>query len=193
MRFAVISDIHSNLEALTEVLRSVEAQKVDRVVSLGDIVGYGASPNECCRLVRSVAEVTLLGNHDAAVAGRMDYSFYYEGARHALDWSAEVLNEENHAWLRSLPGTLSQHGSDLRAVEDDRIGRQCRFRWRIGSCGGLPGRQGEASKDGGHDAHGPHYHNPPCQITVKSFAVIAGVPSKVAKRTCAPPPLPSAS
>jgi len=75
MRFAVISDIHSNLEALTEVLRAVEAQKVDRVVSLGDIVGYGASPNECCRLVRNVAEVTLLGNHDAAVAGRMDYSF----------------------------------------------------------------------------------------------------------------------
>ncbi|MGZ3479097.1 MAG: metallophosphoesterase family protein, partial [Myxococcaceae bacterium] len=99
MRFAVISDIHSNLEALTEVLRAVEAQKVDRVVSLGDIVGYGASPNACCDLVRSVAEVTLLGNHDAAVAGRMDYSFYYEGARHALDWSAQVLTEENHAWL----------------------------------------------------------------------------------------------
>ena len=72
MRFAVISDIHSNLEALTEVLRTVEAQKVDRIVSLGDIVGYGASPNECCDLVRSVAEVTLLGNHDAAVGGRMD-------------------------------------------------------------------------------------------------------------------------
>ena len=78
MRFAVISDIHSNLEALTEVLRAAEAQKVDRVVSLGDIVGYGASPNECCGLVRNVAEVTLLGNHDAAVAGRMDYSFYYD-------------------------------------------------------------------------------------------------------------------
>jgi diadenosine tetraphosphatase ApaH/serine/threonine PP2A family protein phosphatase len=125
MRFAVISDIHSNLEALTEVLRAVEAQKVDRVVSLGDIVGYGASPNECCRLVRSVAEVTLLGNHDAAVAGRMDYSFYYEGARHALDWSAEVLDEENHAWLRSLPYTYRvgeigfSHGSpvDPRAYE----------------------------------------------------------------------------
>ena len=105
MRFAVISDIHSNLEALTEVLRAVEAQKVDRVVSLGDIVGYGASPNPCCELVRNVAEVTLLGNHDAAVAGRMDYSFYYDAARHALDWSASVLSEENHAWLRSLPYT----------------------------------------------------------------------------------------
>ena len=105
MRVAIISDIHSNLEALTEVLRVAEQHKVDRVVSLGDIVGYGASPNPCCDLVRSVAEVTLLGNHDAAVAERMDYSFYYDAARHALDWSARVLTEENLDWLRSLPYT----------------------------------------------------------------------------------------
>ena len=105
MRVAIISDIHSNLEALTEVLRVADQQKVDRVVSLGDIVGYGASPNPCCDLVRSVTEVTLLGNHDAAVAGRMDYSFYYDAARHALDWSARVLTEENLLWLRSLPYT----------------------------------------------------------------------------------------
>ncbi len=105
MRVAIISDIHSNLEALTEVLRVAEQQKVDRIVSLGDIVGYGASPNPCCELVRSVTEVTLLGNHDAAVAGRMDYSFYYDAARHALDWSARVLTEENLDWLRSLPYT----------------------------------------------------------------------------------------
>jgi predicted phosphodiesterase len=70
MRVAILSDVHSNLEALTAVLRAVDGARVDRVVSLGDIVGYGASPNACCELVRSVAEVTLLGNHDAAVAGR---------------------------------------------------------------------------------------------------------------------------
>ncbi|HSP78153.1 MAG TPA: metallophosphoesterase family protein [Myxococcaceae bacterium] len=105
MRIAVISDIHSNIEALTEVLRVIEEQKVDRIVSLGDIVGYGASPNPCCELVRSVTEVTLLGNHDAAVAGRMDYSYYYDAARHALDWSSRVLSEENMEWLRSLPYT----------------------------------------------------------------------------------------
>ena len=103
MRIAIISDIHSNIEALTEVLRVVDGQKIDRIVCLGDVVGYGASPNPCCDLVRSVAEVTLLGNHDAAVAGRMDYSFYYDAARHALDWSAKVISEENAAWLKSLP------------------------------------------------------------------------------------------
>ena len=105
MRLAIISDIHSNVEALTEVLRTAEQYKVDRVVSLGDIVGYGASPNECCELVRAHTEVTLLGNHDAAVAGRMDYSFYYDAARHALDWSANVVSDENLEWLRSLPYT----------------------------------------------------------------------------------------
>ena len=105
MRIAIISDIHSNIEALTEVLRVTEEQKVDRIVSLGDIVGYGASPNACCDLVRQVTEVTLLGNHDAAVAGRMDYSYYYDAARHALDWSAGVLSDENMEWLKTLPYT----------------------------------------------------------------------------------------
>ncbi len=110
MRIAIISDIHSNIEALSEVLRVADQQKLDRVVSLGDIVGYGASPNPCCELVRSVSEVTLLGNHDAAVAGRMDYSFYYDAARRALDWSASVLSEENMAWLQSLPYTYRIDG-----------------------------------------------------------------------------------
>jgi putative phosphoesterase len=105
MRIAIISDIHSNLEALTEVLKVIDQQKVDRLVSLGDVVGYGASPNPCCDMVRQNAEVTLLGNHDAAVAGRMDYSFYYDAARHALDWSANVITDENLGWLRSLPYT----------------------------------------------------------------------------------------
>src|SRR4051794_971603 len=103
MRIGIISDIHANLEALTQALAALERHRPDRVVCLGDVVGYGASVNECCDLVRKVSEVTLLGNHDAAVAGRMDYSFYYDAARHALDWSATVLSEDNLDWLRSLP------------------------------------------------------------------------------------------
>ncbi len=119
MRIAIISDIHSNVEALTEVMKVIDHQKVDRLVSLGDVVGYGASPNPCCEMVRQNAEVTLLGNHDAAVAGRMDYSFYYDAARHALDWSANVITEENLGWLRSLPYTYRigdvgfSHGSPI--------------------------------------------------------------------------------
>jgi diadenosine tetraphosphatase ApaH/serine/threonine PP2A family protein phosphatase len=103
MRIGIISDVHSNLEALTAVLEALERQKPDRVICLGDVVGYGASVNECCAAVRRVSEVTLLGNHDAAVAGRMDYSFYYDAARHALDWTASRIEPEHLEWLRSLP------------------------------------------------------------------------------------------
>ncbi len=103
MRIGILSDIHSNLEALTETLSALDRLAPDRVLCLGDVVGYGASVNECCALVRARAEVTLLGNHDAAVSGRMDYSFYYAAARHALDWTASRIDPGNLEWLRSRP------------------------------------------------------------------------------------------
>ena len=119
MRVAILSDIHSNLEALSAVLAVVDRERPDRVFCLGDVVGYGASVNECCELVRARAEVTLLGNHDAAVAGRMDYSFYYDAARHALDWTAARIEPTHLEWLRSLPyshqldGITLSHGSPV--------------------------------------------------------------------------------
>src|SRR5574342_1095188 len=121
MRIGIISDIHSNHEALGEVLGALEKVGVDRVICLGDVVGYGASVNECCTAVRKVAEVTLLGNHDAAVSGRMDYSFYYDAARHALDWTASRITPEHLEWLRSLPyahrmeGVQFTHGNPVNA------------------------------------------------------------------------------
>jgi diadenosine tetraphosphatase ApaH/serine/threonine PP2A family protein phosphatase len=105
MRIAILSDIHANLEALVEVEAALARSPVDRVVCLGDVVGYGASPNACCERVRDLASVTLLGNHDAAVSGRMDYAYYYEAARHALDWTAHELDPDHVVWLRSLPYT----------------------------------------------------------------------------------------
>jgi len=121
MRIGILSDIHANLEALTQSLAALERHKPDRVVCLGDVVGYGASVNECCELVRKVAEVTLLGNHDAAVSGRMDYSFYYDAARHALDWTASRIAPDHLEWLRSLPyahrmnGLQFTHGNPVNA------------------------------------------------------------------------------
>jgi len=103
MRIGILSDIHSNFEALKESLAALERLKPDTVVCLGDVVGYGASVNECCEAIRKVASVTLLGNHDAAVAGRMDYSFYYDAARHALDWTAARIDLSHLEWLRTLP------------------------------------------------------------------------------------------
>lgn len=103
MRTAILTDIHANLEALTACLSAAEAQRADRFICLGDTVGYGADPNAACDLVRTRCQFTVLGNHDAAVAGRMDYSYYYAAAREVLDWTALHLSAENMQWLRGLP------------------------------------------------------------------------------------------
>src|SRR5437868_11701648 len=100
MRTAILTDIHANLEALTACISAAEAQKVDRFVCLGDTVGYGADPNAACDLVRAKCDFAVLGNHDAAVAGRMDYSYYYAAAREVLDWTALQLSKENMQWLQ---------------------------------------------------------------------------------------------
>ncbi|MBK8264146.1 MAG: metallophosphoesterase family protein [Nannocystis sp.] len=102
MRYGIFSDTHANLHALEAVLRCLDKEKVDALICLGDTVGYGSQPNECCDRVRGLTKYTILGNHDAAVAGRMDYSYYYEAARVALDLHASVLRPENMAWLRGL-------------------------------------------------------------------------------------------
>src|SRR5258708_22970370 len=102
MRTAIVTDIHANLEALSACITDAEAQKVDRFVCLGDTVGYGADPNAACGLVRQKCQFAVLGNHDAAVAGRMDYSYYYAAAREVLAWTALHISRENMDGLRAL-------------------------------------------------------------------------------------------
>lgn len=103
MRLAIFSDVHANIEAMSAVMHAYESESIDAYYCLGDVVGYGASPNECADIVREVTSACILGNHDAAVAGRMDYSYYYEAARHALDLHARTISGENMEWLKSLP------------------------------------------------------------------------------------------
>jgi len=129
MRIGIFSDVHANLEAMSAVMEAYATEDIDVYYCLGDVVGYGGSPNECSDLVRDIAEVTILGNHDAAVAGRMDYSYYYEAAREALDWHASELTSENMQWLKELPykhrlegvGVYLCHGSPVRLEEFEYI------------------------------------------------------------------------
>jgi diadenosine tetraphosphatase ApaH/serine/threonine PP2A family protein phosphatase len=127
MRIGIFSDVHANIEALTAVLEAYRSERIDRYVCIGDTVGYGASPNECCDLIRGVAAFTILGNHDAAVAGRMDYSYYYDAARHALDMHAKQLTPDNMEWLRGLPYEKREgevcfcHGSPINLEEFEYI------------------------------------------------------------------------
>jgi len=100
---AVISDIHGNLEALEAVLADARREKVDAVVCLGDIVGYGADPNACLERVREEAMVTVLGNHDAAACNPRLADNFNEVARTAIRWTRQALTEENLDVLRSLP------------------------------------------------------------------------------------------
>lgn len=129
MRLGILSDIHANYEALSAAVEAFKSESIREYYCLGDTVGYGGSPNECADVVRDLVKSTILGNHDAAVAGRMDYSYYYEAARHALDAHAKMLTSENLTWLKSL--TYQEkltdinvdlcHGSPVRLEEFEYI------------------------------------------------------------------------
>jgi len=103
MRYGVFSDVHGNLEALTAVLEFYRDQSIDSYAFAGDAVGYGASPNEVCDLLRPLLKLAVVGNHDAAATERMEYADYYDAARNALIWCCEQLTRENLKWLEHLP------------------------------------------------------------------------------------------
>ena len=129
MKFGILSDIHANYEALSATLEAYKSENIDRFYCLGDTVGYGGSPNECTEIIRDLVEATILGNHDAAVAGRMDYSYYYEAARNALDTHANLLTDDSMVWLKNLPYSIELnefglhlcHGSPVRLEEFEYI------------------------------------------------------------------------
>lgn len=108
MKIAVISDIHGNLEALKSAIKSIEEIGVDAIICLGDIVGYGAQPNECCDLIREKASEIVIGNHDAGSCGMLDSSWFNPVAIRSLDWTIETLSDENMQWLKSLPYILQK-------------------------------------------------------------------------------------
>ena len=124
MRVAVVSDIHANLHALEAVLDDVLTQEPDAIWCLGDVVGYGASPNECCELVRERAALVLAGNHDLGIAGKLDLAEFSDDAAAAARWTRTVVREEHLSWLSSLlPSSKREtvelfHGSPRDPVWD---------------------------------------------------------------------------
>ncbi len=109
--YAVISDIHGNLEALEAVLGDVP-DEVQKIYCLGDVIGYGANPNECCDLVREREMPTISGNHDLAVADlSTDLAWFNPVAAAAIDWTREQLTGENANFLRTRPRTMQEEGT----------------------------------------------------------------------------------
>jgi len=113
MRLAIISDIHANFEALEAVFGDIDAQKVDEVVCLGDIVGYGPAPDECIQLVRKRCPLVLQGNHDAAAVGQLSTNHFNIHAKIAIEWTVDNLTDEGTAFLSQLPLTASREGASL--------------------------------------------------------------------------------
>jgi len=101
VRLLLLSDIHSNLEALQACLAA--APECDLVINLGDIVGYGASPNEVTEQSRTLGKFFVRGNHDKAVTGLTDLNDFNPVAGMAVLWTRDQLTLENSEWLRALP------------------------------------------------------------------------------------------
>ena len=100
-RIAIFSDVHGNLEALQTVLAKIAEANVDRVICLGDVVGYGADPNDCLQGVREASDLVLAGNHDWAAVGLEDLEYFNPIAREAVEWTAREISEDNAALLRA--------------------------------------------------------------------------------------------
>lgn len=113
MRVAVFSDIHGNLHALDAVLAEVDREGTDELWCLGDIVGYGPKPNECCARVRERADLVLCGNHDLAVVGGLDLATFSGDAAEAARWTQTVLEDGHRSWLAALQPTATRDGAEL--------------------------------------------------------------------------------
>lgn len=117
VRYAIVSDIHANLPALEAVLARLEKAGVDRILCLGDIVGYGASPNECCDLLRQADVLAVQGNHDRAAVLPGEERWFTPAAKFCILWTRQQLTEENRQFLTGLkpredvPGANLCHGA----------------------------------------------------------------------------------
>ncbi len=114
MRYAILGDIHSNLEALEEVLMDLKEKRVDKIFSVGDIVGYGANPSECVDIARANFELITLGNHDLALAGELDLDYFNDLAKDAIIWSQGRVECDNVNFLAGLP-LIEEYGNMIFA------------------------------------------------------------------------------
>lgn len=121
-RIAVISDIHSNVEALEAVIAAIIERDVDAIYCLGDIVGYGANPVECVDLVRHYCRGVVKGNHDEAVATNTGLKYLPSDGEAAVKHNRALLSDEQLAWLDGLPLKIEEHGVTFVHATPDRPG-----------------------------------------------------------------------
>ena len=114
MKILVLSDVHGNRFGLEAVLEY--GAHCDKILCLGDIVGYGAHPNECCEMLRQREAICLSGNHDAAVLGEISTEWFNDIAATAALWTRRQMTPDNMAWLGTLPAGLEFPDWNFQAV-----------------------------------------------------------------------------
>jgi diadenosine tetraphosphatase ApaH/serine/threonine PP2A family protein phosphatase len=119
VRYAVLSDIHGNLEALDAVLADA-APRTDALLCLGDLVGYGADPVACVEIVGERAQTIVGGNHEHAVAGLLDLEWFNPYARAAAEWTRERLDDDHRTYLAALPLVAQVGDATLAHASPDR-------------------------------------------------------------------------
>ena len=127
MKIAIISDIHSNPTALLTVLEDVEKQECDRIVCLGDIVGYGYDPNGCIEICKEEKIECLLGNHDAGLVGSLSLDWFNPFAAKAVEKQRLLVSYENKEWIRTLPYTAVEPGIFKKAFSHGTLDMPERF------------------------------------------------------------------
>ncbi len=111
-QLALVADVHGNLEALERALEEISKRRIEHVICLGDIVGYGANPSECLQLVRERASEIVIGNHERAVDDLRLREDLVDWAREAIEWTSGVLNTSEKELLRRFPPLVIDHKSN---------------------------------------------------------------------------------
>ena len=105
--------MHANFHALAAVLRAIDGERVDAVWCLGDTVGYGARPNECCEAVQECADLCLIGNHDLVALGKLSVGDFNDEAAAAAVWTSGALTPASETFLRGLESQAAADGAQL--------------------------------------------------------------------------------
>jgi len=140
MRIALVSDVHGNLPAFEAVLADVEAAGVDEIWCLGDLVGYGAEPDDCVALARRSCDLCLAGNHDLVVTGDIDIADFSSSAAAAARWTRETISDDSLSFLRSLkPADPDREIGLYHASPRDPVWEYVLSSWQADECMDLMG------------------------------------------------------
>ena len=116
MLYAVLADIHGNLEALRAVLAEIERSGAERLVCLGDLVGYGADPRKCVDTMRDLEATVVAGNHDWAAVDKLSTAYFNADARDSISWTRDRLSPARSASAKLRPSQSGEHSPPASSV-----------------------------------------------------------------------------